>query len=80
MAKNVENCGNCKFFESDYIANNWADGSCQRFPPVPVYFPGENEAEACVPDVVHSYWCGEWKPITTSQEIPANAVDPEELG
>lgn len=29
--------------------------------------------------VVHSHWCGEWKPITTSQEIPVNAVDPEEL-
>lgn len=75
MAKNVENCDNCKFFKQD--VPGWSpSGYCVRYPPVPIVL---GDMVAYVPQVDHEHWCGEWKPITTSQEIPASAVDPEEL-
>lgn len=75
----AENCNNCRFFRlhNFHFATH---GECLRYPPVPIIPPDYDDAVAYVPEVEQSHWCGEWKPKgTTSQEIPANAIDPEEL-
>lgn len=76
----AENCENCRFFKSD--VPGWSEsGYCCRYPPIPVFCECDgNESNACWPGVGCEDWCGEFKPKAISQEIPANAVDQEELG
>lgn len=47
-------CRTCRFFRTEI--ENDEDGTCQRWPPVPL----SNESQAQFPVVAAGDWCGEW--------------------
>lgn len=57
----AERCETCKFWEQD----SEREGSCNRYPPMPVFDDNSGEVETCFTWTGLGHWCGEWKAADT---------------
>lgn len=75
MSLRKNTCANCKWFHFDrrYMGVDNGkkddDGFCHRYPPLAQYLPRTDDKYEpygwvrALPQVTHSWWCGEWTKI-----------------